>query len=170
MGAQTSMTNDPGVAYEGMVSENGPKPDIITKIMTTTLGESAGRFVTQGTNDDECIAITTIAQVTGYGALGFLIYDPSRSTSWPPSSVSNAYPLGTACAILRKGRIWLVAEEAVTPADDVYVRAIAGTPTVIGRVGTSSDSSKCGLLGQSQARFMTTAGAGGLVLVELNLP
>ncbi len=169
MSTQTSMSNDPAIAYEGMVSESAHNL-IITKIMETAAGESAGRFVAQGTADNQCKAITAITQVNGYGALGFLIFDPSKPTTWPASAYTKQYPLGQACAILRRGCIWLIAEEAVTPADDVYVRAIAGTPTVIGRVGTSSDSSKCGLLAQSQARFMTTASAGGLVLVELNLP
>ncbi len=172
MSAQTTMSNDPAVAYEGMIAQvSGYTVDIISKVMETAAGESAGRFVRQGTADNQCKAITAIADVTDLGkALGFLIYDPSKPTNWPPSAYSNANQVGSMCAILRRGRIWLITEEAVTPLDDVYVRAIAGTPTVIGRVGTSSDSSKCGLLAQSQARFMTTAAAGALVLVEINLP
>ncbi len=169
MTAQTSISNDPSIAYEGMISEAYPY-SIISKVMETAAGESAGRFVCQGTADNQCAAIAAIVSVTGYAALGFLCYDPSKPTNWPPSSYTKAYPIGQMCSILRRGCIWLIAEEAVTPADDVYVRAIAGTPTVIGRVGTSSDSSKCGLLAQSQARFMTTAAANALVLVELNLP
>ncbi len=169
MSVQTTVSNNPSIAYEGMVSESRPS-QIITKIMETAAGESAGRFVAQGTADNQCKALAAIASVTGYPALGFLIYDPSRPTNWPATAYTKAYRVGDSCAILRKGCIWLIAEEAVTPADDVYVRAISGAYTVIGRVGTSSDSSACGLLAQSQARFMTTAAAGGLVLVELNLP
>ncbi len=169
MSAQTTMSNDPAVAYEGMIAQvSGYTVDIISKVMETAAGESSGRFVRQGTADNQCKAITAIADVTDLGkALGFLIYDPSKPNNWPPSAFSNTNQVGSACAILRRGRIWLIAEEAVTPLDDVYVRAIAGTPTVIGRVGTSSDSSKCGLL--ASGRFCTTASAGGLVLVELNL-
>ena len=170
MTVQTSIQQDPNIAYEGMISESNPFGlDIITKIVQTAAGLSAGRFCAQGTADNQCIIPAAAGDVTGLGALGFTIYDPSKPTNWPPSATTVAYPQGQAVPILRKGRIWLVTEQAVTPADSVFVRYAANSFSVIGRVRKDNDGGAAAAqLGT--ARFVTTqATIGGLVLVEINL-
>jgi hypothetical protein len=172
MGVQTSIQQDPNIAYEGMVSEYNPFGlDILTKIVQTAAGISAGRFCAQGTADNQCIIPGAGTDITGAGALGFSVYDPSKPTNWPPSTTTVAYPQGQACAIMRKGRIWLVTEQAVTPADPVFVRYAANSFSVLGRVRKDNDGgSAAAALGTANARFCTTqATIGGLVLVEINL-
>ncbi|HSN27178.1 MAG TPA: hypothetical protein VLT45_12860 [Kofleriaceae bacterium] len=171
MGVQTTIQQDPNIAYEGMVSESNPFGlDIITKIVQTATGVSAGRFCAQGTADNQCVLPGASTDITGPAALGFAIYDPSKPTNWPPSATTVAYPQGQACPLLRKGRIWVVTEQAVTPADPVYVRYAAGSFSVLGRVRKDADTASAAALGTGVAKFCTTqATIGGLVLVEINL-
>lgn len=60
------------------------------------------------------------------------------------------------------------AEEAVCPADAVYVRLITNSTKYAGYVGKSSDSSKCVTV--ARAKFLDTISAAGLVRINLNLP
>ena len=103
--------------------------------------------------------------MTGLPFLGVTIYDPSKDVAWPPGT-TVPYPIGQAVSIMRKGRVWVWTEEAVTPASTPYCRYAAGAGgTVIGRFRASADTATAAAV--PGARFMTTAGAGSLVLLEI---
>lgn len=70
--------------------------------------------------------------------------------------------------VLRKGRIYVQVEVAVTSDDPVYVRHVASGTKVRGGFGNVVDSSTCFLV--SGARYVTSAAAGGFAIVEINLP
>ena len=70
--------------------------------------------------------------------------------------------------VLRKGRIYVQVEVAVTSDDSVYVRHVASGTKVRGGFGNVVDSSTCFLV--SAARYVTSAAAGGFAIVEINLP
>ena len=79
------------------------------------------------------------------------------------------YALNEVVDVMTNGVCWVVAELAVTPASDVYVRyASGGAGTVLGAFTTGADSSSAGAL--PSARWMNSASAGELALVEINLP
>lgn len=78
-----------------------------------------------------------------------------------------AYPIGYNFSVLRKGRIWLWAEEAVTVTDQVFVRHTAAGNEKPGNVRNDAATATCALL--KGARFMTSTTGAGLVLVEINL-
>jgi len=80
-----------------------------------------------------------------------------------------AFRPGQAVATLRKGRIWVIAEKAVSKGDSVFVRHTAsGGDTVIGRL-TNVDDANTDAVPTAQWRS-TTAADGELALVEINLP
>jgi len=70
--------------------------------------------------------------------------------------------------VLRKGRIYVQVEVAVTSDDDVYVRHVASGTKVRGGFGNVVDSSTCFKV--SAARYVTSAAAAGFAIVEINLP
>jgi hypothetical protein len=150
-----------------MVSEEGGhRADIISKVAQAAL--QAGQGVIQGTADEQAQLPAASGDITGLPFLGVAVYDPSKMTNWP-SGNTTAYPAGQAVGILRKGRVWVYTEEAVTPADAPYCRyASGGGGSVLGRFRKSADSSSAAALPSGKARFMTTAGAGSLVLLELS--
>ncbi len=70
--------------------------------------------------------------------------------------------------VLRKGRIYVQVEVAVTSDDSVYVRHVASGTKVRGGFGNVVDSSTAFLV--SAARYLTSVAAGGFAIVEINLP
>lgn len=84
------------------------------------------------------------------------------------ASIPDAYPVDSAVCVLRRGRIYVEVEEDVTPDDDVYVRYSAnGGNTQLGIFRTDADGSHA--LQITKARYMTSASAGGLAVVDINL-
>ena len=75
-------------------------------------------------------------------------------------------------SIVSKGQIYMITEQAVTPADPVFVRFNAagatGTTPAVGQVRKDADTAKADAV--TSARFMGVAAAGALVLVDWNLP
>lgn len=76
-------------------------------------------------------------------------------------------------SICSQGQVWMETEQAVTPASPVFVRYNAagatGTNPAVGKVRLDADTAKAVDM-SARARFLTSAAAGGLVLVEWNLP
>lgn len=85
------------------------------------------------------------------------------------ASIENAYPAKSAVAVMKKGRIWVIVEKAVTVDDAVYVRHTAnGGNTQKGAFRDDSDSSNA--LQITNARFITSTSGAGIAIVEINLP
>jgi len=88
----------------------------------------------------------------------------------PNSTGVGQYEIDEAITTLRKGRIWVLAEEVVNPSSPVYLRHTvnAGT-TAPGRFRASADTARADLI--SNARWLTTTTAiDQLALLEINLP
>lgn len=88
------------------------------------------------------------------------------AVSHTAQSETTGYPHASSVSILNKGRVWMVAEDAVTIGGAVYVRYTANGATKLpGMVRSDDDTSKAASL--TRAKFASSAGAGELVLVEL---
>lgn len=125
-----------------------------------------GRFVAQSAiNPGRCylpVASTDITSIKS--AAGVAVRSDSIE-----NGDDEGYPLNEAVEVLSAGVVWVPVEEAVTPASDVYVRyAARGLNTELGTFRTDSDSSTAAAL--PSARWLTSAGAGELALLEINLP
>jgi hypothetical protein len=70
--------------------------------------------------------------------------------------------------IMQKGSIWVYAEEAVKPSDEVYARLLINGTKYAGYWGKSYDSGKCA--GNYNAKFLETISTAGLVPLEVNWP
>lgn len=70
--------------------------------------------------------------------------------------------------VMRKGRIWVTSETATNPEDPVYVRFVATGAEVLGAVRATPDANDTVLL--RGARFKSKITAGGLSVLDLNLP
>ena len=99
--------------------------------------------------------------------LGALIYDHSHESAEATGLADDK--MGS---VVSHGQVWMFTEQAVTPADPVFVRYNAaggtGTSPAVGQVRKDADTAKA--VAATNARFRTGAAAGGLVLVEWNVP
>lgn len=93
-------------------------------------------------------------------AAGITLYDPMREP--------GAYAQYERVSVLRRGRVLVSAEAAVTAGQPVYVRFVATGGEVRGALRGAPDSTDCALL--PGARWATTTTGAGLAVVDLNLP
>lgn len=113
-------------------------------------------------NTNNCKLPGAATDVTGRVAGGFTILTHGREQT------DNGYALNTMCQYLRRGAIWVKAEEAMAKGDTVYVRYLSGTGTTIGAVRNDADSTTCAALdGASVLQYDSTT---GLVEIDINLP
>jgi hypothetical protein len=167
--AQTSIQTQPDIAYAGLVSENQGARHLVSVIATGDF--DAGQWVVQGASAADRTAQPPVSSAEVTGRLwGVAKYDPSKPISWPPRTDGfvGQYPIGATADVVRKGAVWVHVEEAVNAFDPVYVRYASGAGgTVLGASRKSADTATAAQA--SGCIYLTSAQAGGLALVEVNL-
>lgn len=93
-------------------------------------------------------------------AAGVVPFETSRS--------SLTFASGEVSPAVRKGRVSVTTEEAVSEGRDVYVRMVATGDEVVGAFRDTPDANDCAML--RSARWASTNSAAGLALLDINLP
>jgi hypothetical protein len=123
-------------------------------------GQQAGQNIRTGRHP----AVTT--EVTGTHH-GIVIYDGTREHALGSDPLYKQF---TAAPVLKKGIIWVVTEQAITtfgPA--AFARFAAGAGgSVLGRFRLDADTATAAAV--PTGRFVSLAGAGERVKLEINLP
>lgn len=102
-----------------------------------------------------------------YGLMGVSAF-VHKTLRTPSSSNNEVFENDTEMPVLRKGRIWVVSEDACTPKDAVYVRCASGSGgSVLGKFRTDDDSNTA--MPIPGAKWLSTAAAAGFALLEVNL-
>jgi hypothetical protein len=125
-----------------------------------------GIALAKGTGDQDAILVAAdTAKILGI-AIHSHAYDNqalSGTAGIPDDRMLN---------VVKRGRVWVRVEEAVTKGDAVYVRYANGvadaTKTQKGSIRKSADTSTAVLL--AGATFYTSAAAGAMAVVDINLP
>lgn len=167
--SQTAYSVNQSAAQVGQLADLGLANDIVTGYNPDS-GEVAkfGHFMTKGTGVNDVRRPTAAGDVTDLKlARGVVV--ASQAIECDSSAADPQYPVKSAVSILKKGRIWVIAENVVTAGTSgVHVR-IAGT----GNLGAFRGASVVGETAQlpdANAKWLTsTTGAGQLALLEVNL-
>ena len=144
--------------------------------VTAQVGNSAaigfGYFVCQDPQDvDKARSPIASTDITAAGtALGFTLHTQAvtQNLTSTGSSGSDGYALGDAMSVCRKGRLYVQVEDAVVAGNDVYVRYVADTGETLGACRSDADTSDAAVL--PSAKYRSSAAAGGIAIVEINLP
>ena len=150
----------------------------IDGVLSATVGGTSNRTITVLAENGETIALTSFAVTLGAGQagvtlahttsdvlLGLAVHEHVEQTA---SAVAR-YEANSAVGVMRQGTMWVTCEDAVDPSDSVYIRfAASGGNTQLGAVRTDTDSGTA--FAATGCRFMTSASAGALVQIEVNLP
>ena len=173
--SQTSVDTEEAVAFEGLIADSVHK-DIISRLAN----EAATPFIPFGKlvvanasdGDDQCQLPGATGEVTGNQALGIAIADVSVETD--PDIAWGHYKQFLGVPIMRRGRIWVIAEDEVTTlAKDVFVRfADPGGSAPLASLGSfRTDADTADAVQLTQCRWLTTTtGTGTLAKLEINLP
>lgn len=126
-----------------------------------------GRFVCQGTADDQVKAVAAAGDVTETGA-GIVRY--VATLDW----TADTCDVGDTIDVVRKGLVWVTTEDAVAAGQTAFVRitADAGGPAGAARpVGNFRSDADGGEATEStRIRYVTSTTGIGLALVEVDLP
>lgn len=170
---QTSYSAAPGTAYEGQLHGQGPHDIVMTKNAEVSASIAFGRAVklksspttekdvvlpTAGSDAIFGIHIKTDAvERTWTGADGttFGEYD---GTGFRPGSLLNT---------LRGGKIVVVCQSGCVVGDRLFVRAIAGTFTVIGGLESLADSTNT-IDCTKQGQWLSPAAAGAFAVLDVD--
>lgn len=165
--AQTTLTQSPAVAFPGMPVDTGIKDDV-SRLVETVLanGIAPGLGVIRGTLDDQ-IQEPQGVTFTADDFAGVSVR--THKTRADFSAVDNENYLDEeAMPVRRKGRIWVICEDGCTQGEPAFCRYVAGAGgSVLGAWRTDVDTASA--VAVAGARFVTTASAGELVELELNL-
>lgn len=115
-----------------------------------------GVMVKQGTADDDAKLMAAQAD----HLVGIVVR--SQAYSKDEELGSTGLKPNVSMSVLRKGRIWVEAVDAVTPSDPVRVHKTGGTFQTAAAVGDTVNIS-------ANANWLTSAGAGELALLEFDM-
>ncbi|MCK5318356.1 MAG: hypothetical protein KAJ55_10590 [Anaerolineales bacterium] len=106
--------------------------------------------------------ITTVGKVAGLAI-------HTHAVEQNKGGINNlGYEPQSAMSVMRKGRAYVEVEDAVVKGGLPFVRFVAGAGEQLGAFRSDADTADAVAL--PDARFVTSAGAGELAIVEINLP
>lgn len=125
-----------------------------------------GVMVQQGTADNGALKLATSSASMAGKLVGVVVH--SHAYAKDTELGSTGLKPKTTLKVLTRGRIWVQVEEAVTPLSPVKVRAVATGGEVAGAFRDTADSTDCVDISKF-ARYLTTAGAAGFAILDLDM-
>lgn len=148
----------------GTIADLGPKK-IDSAYNSEASAEIAfGLGVRRNTADDSIRLLTTGLAVADFA--GIVVHSQIMFRPDALGSV-GVKPMKT-CGLLRFGCIWVVTEDAVTLASAVFLR-IGGASPIGGFRGTAATPGTDSVDISTVAKWLSSAGAGGVAKLEINL-
>jgi hypothetical protein len=166
---QTSVLSPLPIGVAGQLAdlwtiENGDVISAISEEVSAALAFGIG--VKKGAADDGVLNLTAITD----SFYGIIVYSPLFSQPDElNATLGGLVPRAAHFGLLRMGRVFVFTETNVTPASSVFLRAI-GTgpnPLVGGFRGTADSTNTIDI--SAVASWRTTASAGSLAVLEIDL-
>lgn len=156
-----------GVAFTAVGTTNCSVADVILNELNVPFGVLVVEDTT-GLSDDRAHLPQVTGDITTVGKVaGVAVHN--HGVEQNKGGVNNlGYEPQSAMNVLRKGRIYVTVEDAVVKGGLPFVRFVAGASEQLGSFRSDADGSDAVAL--PDARYVTSASAGGLAIVEINLP
>jgi hypothetical protein len=157
---QLTYPTDLAIGIAGQLQPS-PRNDVLSRVFENATSAPFGIAIARGTDPD--LEVDHAADAAG-DLVGVLVHSHANEVG---DDNLNQADTGKVVNVLHEGRILVVCEDACTPADSVYVRvASGGGGTQLGAFRTDADTATA--RAASGMRFLTSASAGGLVLLEVD--
>jgi len=161
--SQTSYSIQAAQAFRGLLGDSGHDMYLVSRAVEEAAGVPAGVMLTVGTDP---VTQAKLPAATGEVLAGVVAHQQARDNLELAGNLMLED--GEPASLVRRGRVWVVVEEAVTPGDDVYFRHTAPGTEELGAFRTDADTANADqVVGASW--LSTTAGA-GIALLEINIP
>ena len=159
---QTSYSINQGISQAGMLADLGNN-DVVSKYDTLdSLGVAFGLGLAQGAADDQVHLPS--ASTDKFVGISVLVQHKEQQLG---TGLVN-YKQGDMISVLRKGRVWVQVDSAVVAGAPVFCRFAAGSGSVLGSFRADADTGSASQVMGSV--FTSSAVAGGLAIVDINLP
>lgn len=163
---QLDYSLDNPIAVEGALYDGAMVRDKISALAELVAGIRVAKAVKKGTDDDQVILPTAAIDITEGRILGVSILDLTLET---PVGGVPLYSTGDSIPLMRKGRLWVIAEDDCVKDAPVYVRFQNGDDVADFDGGFSGvNTADHDLL--PAAKWFTSASAGELAVLEINFP
>jgi hypothetical protein len=153
--SQLSYSVNQGIGASGQIAFPSPSTTLTWNNPTDEV--PYGRMLAKVAGDDNGAKLPTADSDV---MVGVAVLEQNRA--------DDHYPAKSAMAVLKRGQIYVEVEEDVTPDNDVFVRfadGAGGTEKGIFRTDADTDTA----VQVTNARYLTSASAGGFAIVDLNL-
>lgn len=174
MARQTTYDTDPAAAFAGLIAEAGAFLNGDVRGMYNAEASAKipfGRAVKWGSTTDNRAAKLPAAdsdKIVGIVAHSHAYENDATFGELDPSTTTGGVRAGGKLSVLRRGVIWVVAEDAVVPGDRLWVRAVAGgDPEFLGgctNADDGSDTIDC----TGQGEWLDAADAGELARLSVD--
>ena len=157
---QLTYTFEMQPAFAGMKAES--VEDTVRSYVNEGAAAPFGVVFVQGSSDEAAALPSAASQF----ALGVA----HHTHAYAHQGLAGDLGIDTQCManVMRKGTVWVKVETAVAPGDPAFYRHTAPGVEQLGALRNDADVANADALGDS--KFLTTAGAGELALLEVNLP
>lgn len=163
---QTTYSVNKVAGYPGLVVD---AVDTVRASKAAAAAVNFGTFVCRRTAPadavEQCANPAATADVTARPR-GIALKDETRRNS--TGGFPGGYAVDDQVVYLRKGRVWVNVEAAVTQDGAVFVRFAAGTFTQLGAFRGDADTATAVAL--PGATYLTSTAGAGLAVVEINIP
>ena len=156
-----------GVAFTAVGTTNCSVADVILNELNVPFGVLVVEDTT-GLSDDRAHLPQATGDITTVGKVaGIAIHN--HGVEQNKGGINNlGYEPQSAMNVLRKGRVLVTVEDAVVKGGLPFVRFVAAASEQLGSFRSDADTSDAVAL--PDARYVTSASAGGLAVIEINLP
>ncbi len=159
---QTSYSIDQAAAFAGMKGDGAPVQDVVT-------GENAAAvlFGSYACLDSAVGSIKAPAAAVDITAIGKQVGVVLAKQDMVSSASGSAqYPAKSAVPVMKKGRVWVTVEDAITVGTSTVNVRYAGTGNKGAFAGAAVSSETAVLPG---ARWLSNTTGAGVALLEINL-
>lgn len=148
----------------------------VTADAATAIGFGLGLVLDSSRTPQNNRASVKLPSASGDLFAGVAVLSRKQVTTGTPAGFGDLtttedaqYESGDPIRLRTRGRLYVWSEQAVSPADPVYLRYTVGAGgTAVGYFRKDADTSKALLI--ANARFVGTIAAAGIVVLEINQP
>lgn len=173
-GQQTSVDLNAPAGFAGMLGEGSHKTRSYHNEESTAV-MPFGIMIARGTSDPDEGALLphTSAAAMAAAFAGVVLhshhYDEEFEIGAGAGTLDDGLNPDVTLKVLTHGTVWVLPEEAVTPASDVRVRVVAGATEQAGAFRATADDVTDCVDVSAFCRWLTSAGAGEPALLEINM-
>lgn len=161
---QTSVADAMTEGFAGLQADSNHNNDVRSYVNENADEIAFGLMVKQGTNDGQAALLDAVADIAQM--IGVLVHSHAydKDNELGDDGLKQYVTMG----VLQKGTIWVPVEEAVTPADDCFIRCVAAGAEQAGAFRTDADgvdAVDCSAF----CRFLTTTTGAGVAQIQFDV-